>query len=103
MLQLSTKKISLKSDTERRKYARFSGLVPFFACQLPRLSGLLSRMLTGTSYSSSTTNKCWSQCAIDHMVCLASTGKEFDAENSLRVELMISRGIPCLLLAVYIF
>ena len=32
MLQLSTKKISLKSDTERRKYARFSGLVPFFAC-----------------------------------------------------------------------
>ena len=32
MLQLSTKKISLKSDTERRKYARFSGPVPFFAC-----------------------------------------------------------------------
>ena len=32
MLQLSTKKISLKSDTERRKYARFSGLVPFFDC-----------------------------------------------------------------------
>ena len=32
MLQLSTKKISLKSDTERRKYARLSGLVPFFAC-----------------------------------------------------------------------
>ena len=32
MLQLSTKKISLKSDTERRKYARFSGLVPFSAC-----------------------------------------------------------------------
>ena len=31
MLQLS-KKISLKPDTERRKYARFSGLVPFFAC-----------------------------------------------------------------------
>ena len=30
MLQVSTKKISLKSDTERRKYARFSGLVPFF-------------------------------------------------------------------------
>ena len=25
MLQLSTKKISLKSDTERGKYARFSG------------------------------------------------------------------------------
>ena len=47
MLQFSTKKISLKSDTERRKYARFSGLVPFFACLLPRLSGLLSRMLTG--------------------------------------------------------
>ena len=56
MLQLSTKKISLKSNTERRKYARFSGLVPFFACELPRLSGLLSRMLTGTSYSASTTN-----------------------------------------------
>ena len=32
MLQLSTKKISLKSDTERRKYARFRGLVPFFTC-----------------------------------------------------------------------
>ena len=32
MLQLSTKKISLKSDTERGKYARFSRLVPFFAC-----------------------------------------------------------------------
>ena len=48
MLQLSTKKISLKSDTERRKYARFSGLVLFFACSLPQLSGLLSRMLTGT-------------------------------------------------------
>ena len=45
MLQLSTKKISLKSDTEHRKYARFSGLVPFFACQLSRLSGLLSLML----------------------------------------------------------
>ena len=29
MLQLSTKKISLKLDTERRKYARFSGLVQF--------------------------------------------------------------------------
>ena len=56
MLQLSTKKISLKSDTERRKYARFSGLVLFFACQLQRLSGLFSRMLTGTSYSASTTN-----------------------------------------------
>ena len=27
MLQLSTKKISLKSDTERGKYARFSRLV----------------------------------------------------------------------------
>ena len=26
------KKISLKSDTERGKYARFSRLVPFFAC-----------------------------------------------------------------------
>ena len=25
-------KITLKSDTERRKYARFSGLVLFFAC-----------------------------------------------------------------------
>jgi hypothetical protein len=32
MLQLSTKKISLKSDTERGKYARFSRLVPFFVC-----------------------------------------------------------------------
>src|SRR6185436_10364289 len=52
------KKISLKSDTERGKYARFSRLVPFFACYLPRLNGLLSQMLTGTSYSSSTTNKC---------------------------------------------
>ena len=30
MLQLSTKQISLKSDTERGKYARFSGLVTFF-------------------------------------------------------------------------
>ena len=29
MLQLSTKKISLKLDTERRKYARFSGLIQF--------------------------------------------------------------------------
>ena len=56
MHQLSTKKISLKSDTERIKYARFSGLVLFFSCKLPRLSGLLSRMLTGTSYSASTTN-----------------------------------------------
>ena len=27
-----SKKISLKSDTERGKYARFSRLVPFFAC-----------------------------------------------------------------------
>ena len=26
------KKNSLKSDSERRKYVRFSGLVPFFAC-----------------------------------------------------------------------
>ena len=26
------KKISLKSDTERGKYARFSRLVPFFTC-----------------------------------------------------------------------
>ena len=58
MLQLSTKKISLKSDTEHRKYARFSGLVLFFACLLPQLSGLLSRMLMGTSYSASTTDKC---------------------------------------------
>ena len=57
MLQLSTKKISLKSDTERRKYARFSGLVPFFTCELPWLSGLLSRMLTDTPYSAYTTNK----------------------------------------------
>ena len=32
MLQLSTKKFSLKSDTERGQYARFSRLVPFFAC-----------------------------------------------------------------------
>ena len=32
MLQFSNKKFSLKSDTERRKYARFSGLVLFFAC-----------------------------------------------------------------------
>ena len=30
MRDLSTKNISLKSDTERRKYARFSGLVLFF-------------------------------------------------------------------------
>ena len=30
MLEVSTKKISLKSDTERGKYARFSRLVPFF-------------------------------------------------------------------------
>ena len=29
MLQLSTKKILLKSDTERGKYASFSRLVPF--------------------------------------------------------------------------
>jgi hypothetical protein len=29
MLQLSTKKISLKSDIERGKYARFSRLVTF--------------------------------------------------------------------------
>ena len=58
MLQLSTKKISLKSDTEHGKYARFSRLVPFFACLFPRLNGLLSRVLTGTSYSSSTTHKC---------------------------------------------
>ena len=34
MLQLSSKKISLKSDTERRKYARFSGLVLFFRAPL---------------------------------------------------------------------
>ena len=86
MLQLSTKNISLKSDTERGKYARFSRLVPFFACQLPRLNGLLIQVLMGTSYSSSTTNKCRSKGAIHLMVCLASTGKEFDAENSLRVE-----------------
>ena len=52
------KKISLKSDTERGKYARFSRLVPFFACLLPWLNGLLSQVLTGTSYSSSTTPKC---------------------------------------------
>ena len=86
MLHLSTKKISLKSDTERSKYARFTGLVLFFACELPRLSGLLCRMLTGTSYSASTTNKCRRYDAIHLMVCLASTGKEFDAENSLQVE-----------------
>ena len=86
MLQLSTKKISLKSDTEHRKYSRFSGLVPFFACYLPRLSGLLSRILTGTSYSASTTDECRSYDAMHLMVCLASTGNEFDAENSLRVE-----------------
>jgi hypothetical protein len=30
MVQLSNKKISLKSDIERGKYARFSRLVPFF-------------------------------------------------------------------------
>ena len=30
MLHLSTKKISLKSDTERGKYARLSRLVPIF-------------------------------------------------------------------------
>ena len=58
MLQLSTKKISLKSDTEHGKYARFSRLVPFFACLFPRLNRLLSRVLTGTYYSSTTTNKC---------------------------------------------
>src|SRR6185312_7836412 len=29
MLQLSTKKISLKPDTERRKYAHYSAVVPF--------------------------------------------------------------------------
>ena len=86
MLQLSTKKNSLKSDTERGKYARFSGLIPFFACSLPRLNGLLSQELMGTSYPLSTTNKCMSYGAINLMVCLASTGKEFDAENSLRVE-----------------
>src|SRR6185437_14472618 len=86
MLQLSTKKISLKSDTEHRKYARFSRLVLFFACLLPQLSGLLSRMLTGSSYSASTTDECRSKDAMHLMVCLASIGKEFDAENSLRVE-----------------
>src|SRR6185437_14821385 len=75
MLQLSTKKISLKSDTERGKYARFSRLVPFFACKLPRLKGLLIRVLTGTSYSSSTTNKCRSYGAIHLILCLASTGR----------------------------
>ena len=58
MLQFSTKKNSLKLDTERRKYARFIGLVLFFACYLPWLSGLLNRMFMGTSYSTSTTNKC---------------------------------------------
>ena len=42
MLQLSTKNISWKSETARGKYARFSRLVPFFACKLPRLNGLLS-------------------------------------------------------------
>jgi hypothetical protein len=58
MLQLSTKKISLKSDIERGKYARFSILVPFFTCYLSRLNELLSRVLTGTSYSAFTMNKC---------------------------------------------
>jgi len=58
MLQLSTKKISLKSDIKRGKYARFSRLVPFYACLFPRLNGLLSWVLTGTYYSSTTTNKC---------------------------------------------
>ena len=86
MFQLSTKKISLKSDTERGKYARFSILDPFFACELPWLNGLLSQVLMGTSYSSPSTNKCTSYGAIHLMVCLGSTGKEFDAENSLRVE-----------------
>ena len=86
MLQLSTKNISLKSDIECGKYARFSRLVPFFACLLPGLNGLLRLILTDTSYSSSTTNKCWIQGANHIMVCLASIGKEFDAENSLRVE-----------------
>ena len=38
MLHLSTKKNSLKSDTERGKYTRFSRLFPFFACLLPRLN-----------------------------------------------------------------
>ena len=47
MLQLSTKKMSSKSDIERGKYARFSILVPFFACLLPRLNGLLSQVLMG--------------------------------------------------------
>jgi hypothetical protein len=32
MLQLSTKKFSLKSNTKRGKYALFSRLVPFFVC-----------------------------------------------------------------------
>ena len=86
MLQFSTEKISLKSDTERGKYARFSRLDPFFACELPWLNGLLSQVLMDTSYSSSTTKKCWSQGTIHLMVFLASTVKEFDAENSLRVE-----------------
>ena len=86
MLQLSTKKISLKSDTKRGKYGRFSRLVLFFACLLPWLNGLLSWVLMDTSYSLSTTNKYWSQGAIHLMVRLASTGKEFDAKNSLRVE-----------------
>ena len=58
MLHLSTKKFSLKSGAERGKYTRFSRLVPFFACQLPRLNGLLIQVLMGTSYSSSTTNTC---------------------------------------------
>ena len=61
MLQLSTKKNSLKSDTERGKYARFSRLVqtsPIFRVLASTLNGLLSRMLMGTSYSTSTTNKC---------------------------------------------
>ena len=57
MLHLSTKKNSLKSDTEHGKYARFSILVPFFVLA-STLNGLLSQVLTGTSYSSSTTNKC---------------------------------------------
>jgi len=86
MLQRSTKKITLKSDTEREKYAYFTGLVPFFAFYLPRLNGLLSQVVMGTSYSSSTTNKCRSKGAIHLMVCLASTGKEFDSENSSRVK-----------------
>ena len=58
MLQLSTENFLLKSDTERGKYARFSILVPFLACLLPRLNGLLSRVLTGTPYSVFTMNKC---------------------------------------------